>query len=62
MKVLIPFNLDVLPDCGSESNVPATIKKTFYLFHAWIIHWHEPKWAVERESRNGKNNLETWFL
>jgi predicted RNase H-like nuclease (RuvC/YqgF family) len=33
-------------------------KKAFCLFHAWNILHHEPKWAAERESRNGKNNLE----
>jgi hypothetical protein len=33
-------------------------KKTFYLFHAWIILKHEPKWTAERESRNVKNSLE----
>jgi hypothetical protein len=33
-------------------------KKLFCLFHAWNTHRHEQKWAVKRESRNGKNNLE----
>jgi hypothetical protein len=56
--VLIPCTLDVLLDCGSESNVPTITKKAFCLFHAWIILRHEPKWAAERESRNGKNSLE----
>jgi hypothetical protein len=49
-----------LLDCVSKSNVPATTKKTFYLFHAWIILRHDPKWAAESESRNDKNNLEEY--
>jgi hypothetical protein len=34
-------------------------KKAFCLFHAWNTLHHGPKWAAERESRNGKNNHET---
>jgi hypothetical protein len=33
-------------------------KKVFYLFHAWNILKHEPKWATERESRNDKSSSE----
>jgi hypothetical protein len=33
-------------------------KKSFCLFHAWNTLRHEPKWTAERESKNGKNNVE----
>jgi hypothetical protein len=33
-------------------------KKAFFLFHAWNTLRHDPKWAVERESRNDKINIE----
>jgi hypothetical protein len=54
MKDLIAFCIIVSAYCWSKSNVSAATK----VFHAWNTLRHEPKWTAERESRNGKNNVE----
>jgi hypothetical protein len=58
MKLLISFLLVVLQIVEAKTMFQHLQKKMFSLFHAWNTLRHEPKWASERELRNGKNNVE----
>jgi hypothetical protein len=57
MKLLISFLLVVLQIVEVKAMFQHLQKKVFSLFHAWNTFRHEPKWAAERESRDGKNNV-----